>query len=403
MGLETFFLYFYTIEDLDLKIDSSFMNIFDNNMATTTTFPKLFKKNNNKIYEWSISLNIQEKTIDINTTYGYIGGSLQTKTKTLEKGKASRSLLEQATLEAKSKWTDKKEKELYVENLEDTQSLIVRPMLAQTFDPIKKCKFPVYVQRKYDGIRCLAKNLNNEVVLESRNGVPFANFEKLKEQLLPILTQSPMIYLDGELYTNEIPFETLSGYIRSKKIGEKEKNEIDKIQYHIYDFYNVENHAQPYEERYQTLKHIFQTIPNDSLLKEVQTETAENHEDIKRLHGVYVGEGFEGIMIRSPSGPYEVDKRSKYLHKYKEFVEDEFEITGFHQGDAGEKGCVIWDCITSCGKPFAVRPRGTFEQRKEWFLQGDNFIGKKITVIFQELSQEGIPRFPVGKAIRENY
>jgi DNA ligase-1 len=84
-------------------------------------------------------------------------------------------------------------------------------------------------------------------------------------------------------------------------------------------------------------------------------------------------------------------------------MEDEFEIVGFHQGDAGEKGCVVWDCINDESKTFAVRPRGTFEQRKEWFLEGDSYIGKKITVIFQEYSQDGIPRFPVGKSIRIDF
>jgi DNA ligase-1 len=367
-------------------------------------FPKLYKKNNNKIYEWTISLDIQENVININTIYGYVGGSLQTKTKTLENGKGGRSLLEQATLEAKSKWTDKKEKELYSENAEVPLTLKVRPMLAQTFNIEKKCHFPVYVQRKYDGIRCVAHLEDCSVILESRNGVPFSNFDVLREQLLPILQKNPTLYLDGELYTNEIPFETLSGYVRLKKnLAPSDLAEIDKIQYHIYDFYSVDNPKEIYQNRLNVLSEIFQNIPTDSLIKEVKTDIANNHTDIQQFHADYVANGYEGIMIRSSNGIYELDKRSKYLHKYKEFMEDEFEIVGFHQGDAGEKGCVVWDCINDESKTFAVRPRGTFEQRKEWFLEGDSYIGKKITVIFQEYSQDGIPRFPVGKSIRIDF
>lgn len=82
-------------------------------------------------------------------------------------------------------------------------------------------------------------------------------------------------------------------------------------------------------------------------------------------------------------------------------MDEEFVIVGYHEGDASDKGCVIWDCITLMNKSFAVRPRGTMEQRKQWFSQGNQYIGKKLTVIFQEYSQDGIPRFPVGKAIQQ--
>jgi DNA ligase-1 len=43
------------------------------------------------------------------------------------------------------------------------------------------------------------------------------------------------------------------------------------------------------------------------------------------------------------------------------------------------------------------------ESRREWFNKGDRFIGKNLTVIYQELSDLGIPRFPVGKAVRDDY
>ena len=49
---------------------------------------------------------------------------------------------------------------------------------------------------------------------------------------------------------------------------------------------------------------------------------------------------------------------------------------------------------------FNVRPRGSHDYRRELFQNGDSLIGQKLTVIFQEYSADGIPRFPVGKAIR---
>ena len=103
------------------------------------------------------------------------------------------------------------------------------------------------------------------------------------------------------------------------------------------------------------------------------------------------------------NGIYEVNKRSKYLQKFKEFLEEEFKIVGFHEGSSDEKGSVVWNCVTKDNQEFSVRPKGTFESRKKLFDEGDKYIGKQLTVIFQEYSTEGIPRFPVGKAIRDIY
>jgi DNA ligase-1 len=43
------------------------------------------------------------------------------------------------------------------------------------------------------------------------------------------------------------------------------------------------------------------------------------------------------------------------------------------------------------------------EQRREWFTNGKQYIGKLLTVIYQELSEQEVPRFPVGKAVRDGY
>ena len=51
---------------------------------------------------------------------------------------------------------------------------------------------------------------------------------------------------------------------------------------------------------------------------------------------------------------------------------------------------------------FAVRPMGSKAERQGYFNNGNEFIGSKLTVRYQELTDDGIPRFPVGVTIR-NY
>jgi ATP-dependent DNA ligase len=385
------------------------------------SFPKLYQLNNNhKIYEWSIRIEKSSgDSYDIITAHGEKDGKQVPHIKNIDKGKVKRSVLEQAVLEAESKWKNKKEKDLYCESIEETtnnveENVIVRPMLANTFsfDVYNKggrgfkISLPAYVQRKYDGIRCIAYLKNGEVVLESRKGIPFQNFEELRKQLKIMLNKQPStFYFDGELYTNKYDFEVLCGLVRltEKKVKNEDKEKINQIEYHIYDFVNTSNIDMKYKQRFEFLESFLTQHSSIELIKRVPTEEVNTLNDIKTKHDLYIQEGYEGIMIRDTEGPYEVQKRSKFLQKYKEFMEEEFKIIGFSEGTSDEKGCVLWNCETKNGSTFTVRPKGTKESRMELFANGSKYINKLLTVIFQEYSSDGIPRFPVGKGIRDIY
>jgi ATP-dependent DNA ligase len=134
----------------------------------------------------------------------------------------------------------------------------------------------------------------------------------------------------------------------------------------------------------------------------VKTDLCESEDRMKELHAQYVAEAYEGIMLRNKDGAYK-NARSIDLQKYKEFIDEEFEIVGYKEGEGVESGCVLWVCKTKEGKTFNCRPRGTREERETQYSNGDSYIGKKLTVKFQEWSDDKIPRFPVGIAFREEY
>jgi DNA ligase-1 len=135
----------------------------------------------------------------------------------------------------------------------------------------------------------------------------------------------------------------------------------------------------------------------------VKTEEVLNITDFKNAFNNYVSEGYEGIMLRSKDGNYVCNYRSSHLLKYKQFIENEYRIVGFSEGTGRDTGTVIWKCINSDGNIFNVRPRGSIQNRTEMFNNGNSYIGKLLTVIYQELSENNIPRFPVGKCIRDSY
>ena len=131
------------------------------------------------------------------------------------------------------------------------------------------------------------------------------------------------------------------------------------------------------------------------------TEEAASAADLKGFHDAYVAKGYEGLIVRNKKGHYHLATRSADLQKYKEFEDDEYEVVGFTEGEGQEKGLVIWTCKTKGGKQFHVRPRGTHEERAALFKEAANYVGKMLTVRFQELTGDGIPRFPVGISFRD--
>ena len=85
----------------------------------------------------------------------------------------------------------------------------------------------------------------------------------------------------------------------------------------------------------------------------------------------------------------------------KSMMDDEFEIVDYKEGLGQEAGTVIWVCRTKNNNDFCSPPNGYTRTAKEMFENGKNYIGKLLTVRFQEWSKDKIPRFPVGVQIRD--
>jgi len=330
--------------------------------------------------------------------YGYLDGKIQedkliyTKGKNIGK-KNETSPLQQCELETDKKWKDKQEKDNYKLDLNECNK-VYYPMLAQTFKE-KNIIYPCYVQPKLDGCRCVVyyNKINNEIIYQSRTGMLFESFDHLNNDFQLLFQQYPSIILDGELYTDELPFETLAGLIKTKK--KRDDTIVCKLNYYLYDIIEKED----YKIRLEKIMTLFDQISFNNI-KKVDTFEINKEKEIYEYHQKFVEKNFEGLMIRQKNGHYEEKYRSNYLQKYKTFIEKEYEIIDYKEGHGRDDGCVIWICINENNVSFAVRPKGSLEYRKTLFLNGKEYIGKYLTVIYQELSENNIPRFPVGKDIR---
>jgi len=380
----------------------------------------------NKIKIWKAAVHIDPTGKAIATIeHGYMDGKLQTTTREYMEGKNigkknETSALQQCIQETERKHQDKIEKEGYTKSLDEpttNSTPTVYPMLAHKYDPNtnsskkKTIDFPCFVQPKLDGLRCIVYlDANQKLKFQSRTGSTFIGLAHIEKTLIPLFSQDPTLILDGELYTDQMPFEELAGLIKKKSFSDTDLYRVLKIQYHVYDM--VDDNTKPFVERFEHLHRIFSqrdpTNPMDPpILQLVQTISVLNFEEFKVRFTDYVEQGYEGIMLRNIRGLYQQGHRSHDLQKYKEFLEDEYRISGFKEGDGRDKGTIIWVCLTPDGREFSVRPRGSIEKRRQLYesanVDPDRYIGQYLTVIYQELSEYGVPRFPVGKDVRVGY
>jgi DNA ligase-1 len=369
------------------------------------TLPTLYGKDiAGKSKQWSATIYTNGSIARYTVEYGQVDGKLQSTNRDFTEGKNigkanETTPLQQCSNEIKKKWSDKKEKERYTDVEEGVQYKTF-PMLAHVYDPKSKTKvknpivYPCFVQPKLDGLRCLIyMAADGTVITQSRTGGAFTTMDHIKAGLTQFFERWPTVILDGELYTNQYPFEELVGLIKRKQVDDPR---IGKVHFHIYDIVSPNG----YTERRQFIldnKHLFP--PTFEIVK---TEEATTVEDFKAKFTEYVQEGYEGIMLRNKKGPY-VSNRSHDLQKYKEFEEDEFVIVGFKEAEGRDTGTVIWKCATKTGDEFDCRPIGSIEHRKALFQNANANIGKMLTIKYQELSEKGIPRFLSGKSIRDGF
>ena len=253
-------------------------------------------------------------------------------------------------------------------NNEKTRCTEILPMLANKWEDRQKyISEPFYVQPKLDGVRLLVSNKG----CFSRTGKPVKGVEHLARGL------RDGEYLDGECYAPNKTFEEITSMFKMNP---------ESLEFHVFDYFDTRRPNLTFEER---MKHIT-----------VDTFLVKEKKEVQGYHDMFVQQGHEGIMIRDAASTYEIGKRSNYLLKYKAFQTEEYPIVDVKEGSGREKGTAIWICKTG-EQHFSVKPEGTLETRRKFLVEKEKYVGKQLTVRFQNLTALGVPRFPVGVAVRD--
>lgn len=201
-------------------------------------------------------------------------------------------------------------------------------MLAHPLTTVKLASFypKCLGQPKLNGERCRVEWFEGEPLLFSSYGNEFAFKETIKAEL----RMMPRLKYDGELYVH--------GWSRDKiaSIANRKKNqhpEDDLLQFHVFDHQG---------DSYQTHRLIdLSKLQWSEAVQKVDTFVV-----TPQAIGAYTQEmlnrGYEGLILRHPTGSYEM-KRSNYLLKHKPTKVDYYWVDGVNEAvseDGEAKGMV---------------------------------------------------------------
>jgi len=303
--------------------------------------------------------------------------------------------VEQARKEAEALHRKKLELGFFEDINDIDSSTLFKPMLAVDYNDYKdKVEYPVYVQPKLDGIRCIVRKDG----MWSRNGKSIISAPHIFESIKHLFDEDPNLIIDGELYihSNQNDFNTICSLVKKTKPTEEDLVESARlIEYWVYD---VPSHDSSFDHRKVSI-YKFHGIDK---VKIVSTSRVNDEEQLKEQYGMFMSQGYEGLMIRIIKGKYE-NKRSKNLLKYKEFHDNEYTILEVHEGKGrlqGKVGQMLFK--NEDGKEFYSTVNGTEEYLTELWEQKEQLVGQQATIKYFELTVDNVPRFPKVISIR-NY
>ena len=224
-------------------------------------------------------------------------------------------------------------------------------------DQQHKLKGTKRLEVKLDGVRVLAVVQGATVTLYSRNGKVFENFPQITEFIED--NRKAFQYgrgtggyfvLDGEIVGES--FQKLM-----KQAQRKSDVETSNMVYHVFDIlpldalqeghWNVQQH-----KRLEWLDSAKSALPEGGCVQimpgmNVDLDTAEGHDVLRRFAEASVEQGYEGIMIKELDAPYQC-KRSDSWMKWKPTITVDLTIVGFEEGtgrNAGRLGAIIYEGV----------------------------------------------------------
>jgi len=267
-------------------------------------------------------------------------------------------------------------------------------------DQPKKLRGIKRLEVKLDGVRVIAVISGSNITLYSRNGKVFENFPQIEDAIRENRQAFQWgrgtgghFVLDGEIVGEN--FQQLM-----KQAHRKSDAKTDGMVYHIFDIIPLdalkEGHCniQQYK-RIEWLESARSVLMETDCLRimtglDVDLDSAEGHDVMRRFAEDSVAEGFEGIMIKSMDAPYEC-KRSDFWMKWKPTISVDLNIVDLEEGtgrNQGRLGAIVCEGEDN-GRVIRVNVGSGFSDalRDEYWTNRNDLLGHLVEVQADAVTQ----------------
>ena len=251
----------------------------------------------------------------------------------------------------------------------------------------------VYVSPKLDGYRCLAVVDNGSVTLYSRNGTEYINFPTIVQSLEKCFPTGQYVF-DGEIMSDDFQAMQKSAF------ANKRQTTVGDVHYSIFGYVPFSEWAlQKFKmltaERLEILYSLSHAFDNN--LKLVDQTKSFDLTHVYDLQFFYEKLGYEGAMVL-PNIPYYTGRKTSGLIKFKSMLSQDCVVTDMYEGKPGTRLEGLMGGINvrqengnmcECGSGF------TDEDRSVMWNNPELYIGQLVEIKYQELTPDGIMRFPI--------
>ena len=263
----------------------------------------------------------------------------------------------------------------------------------------------VLVSPKLDGYRCIAIWDGVKVVLYSRNGSEYVNFPQIEEALNLALNPNEPVILDGEIMSDDFNSMQKSAFASTRGTT------VGNVKYHVFDRINYDEWlCQDFKvtklKRYEQLSDMFSQGKEFAQSETIRLVPQMLMSDLKMIEGIakaYETSGYEGAMLISKHEPYYLGRKTNKLLKIKTMQTQDCIVKGTVEGNNKyEKMLGSLVVEQENGKICEVGTGFTDEMRQEFWDNKIELQERICEVKYQELTPDGIMRFPVFLRWRDN-
>jgi DNA ligase-1 len=220
---------------------------------------------------------------------------------------------------------------------------IFEVMLAKPFEEKRITEWPVAVEPKFDGVRCIAIYKDQEVKFYSRTGKEFTQFERAAKALKDSVEsfdqfqdmedggKYPIVF-DGEMMTGE--FNKTAGDIHRKNY-QSEDSVFWMFEIMTMDQFDSGT-PDPYKKRRARLQ-VFGAHADMDCIEIAPMYQVNSVDEIMAINADIQAKGGEGVIVKPFDGKYEKKRSFKWL-KVKACETVDLNVHGFEPGTGKYEG-----------------------------------------------------------------